>query len=56
MGDWVPTMTGTAFLLRRCMEPLAPFRDDINVLSGIDLDIHGAGGGTNGAPRALPHV
>jgi Protein of unknown function (DUF1552) len=45
MADWVPVTTGAGFALRRCMEPLTPFRDDINVLSGIDLEVHGAGGG-----------
>jgi len=45
MGDWVPLTTGAGYALRRCMEPLAPFQNDINVLSGIDLEVHGAGGG-----------
>ncbi len=45
MGDWVPTTTGTGFAFGRAIVPLAPFREDINVLSGIDLEVHGAGGG-----------
>jgi hypothetical protein len=45
MDDWVPATTGEGFAFQPAMQPLEPFRNDINVLSGIDLDVHGAGGG-----------
>lgn len=33
---WIPTETGADFKLSPCLKPLAPFRDDIHVLSGLD--------------------
>ncbi len=45
MDDWVPAATGEGYSMRPAMQPLAPFQSSINVLSGIDLGVHGAGGG-----------
>src|SRR3977135_3354424 len=33
---WIPTETGTGYDLTPCLAPLAPVRDDIHVISGID--------------------
>ena len=35
MGYWAPKGEGTAFDLPRTLEPLAPFRDDLVVLTGL---------------------
>ena len=33
---WIPAETGAAFQLTPCLAPLASFRNDIHVLSGLD--------------------
>jgi hypothetical protein len=33
---WIPADTGADFLLTPCLSPLAPFRGDIHVITGID--------------------
>src|SRR5262245_41523931 len=33
---WIPTTTGTDFELTPCLAPLAPFRNDIHVIIGLD--------------------
>ena len=33
---WIPSEQGTALSLTPCLSPLAPFRKDIHVLSGVD--------------------
>jgi len=33
---WIPAETGAGYKLTPCLSPLAPFRDDIHVLSGLD--------------------
>ena len=33
---WIPTETGADFVLTPCLAPLAPFRHDIHVVTGID--------------------
>ncbi|MCI0420510.1 MAG: DUF1552 domain-containing protein, partial [Acidobacteria bacterium] len=38
MEDWTPTKTGTDYELPKTLKPLAPFKDEILVLSGLDLD------------------
>jgi hypothetical protein len=45
MPQWTPPTTGRDFVVNKAMLPLAPFRDDINVLTNIDLGIGGTGGG-----------
>jgi hypothetical protein len=44
---WTPTGTQNAFTLPEILEPLAPFQDRLNVLSGIDQEssYHGPGSG-----------
>jgi hypothetical protein len=54
MPDWSPTQFGSAFDLPPILQPLAAFRDQMNVLSGLTLDgarAHGDGGGDHA--RAL---
>jgi len=48
MPDWTPEQEGTDFTLQPTMEPLAPFKSDLTVLSGLALDgarAHQDGGG-----------
>lgn len=45
LDDWIPSTTGSGFAVKPAMAPLEPFRDSLNVLSGIDLKVGGAGGG-----------
>ncbi|MEZ5353877.1 MAG: DUF1552 domain-containing protein [Bryobacteraceae bacterium] len=33
---WIPSETGKDFVLTPCLAPLAPFRNDIHVVTGID--------------------
>ncbi len=33
---WIPTETGSNFTLTPCLAPLAPFRNDIHVITGLD--------------------
>ena len=54
MADWTPSTEGTAFELTPILEPLAPVRDYITVLTGLTADgarPHGDGGGDHA--RAL---
>jgi len=38
MADWVPEQSGSAYALPWILEPIARFKKDINVLSGLTLD------------------
>jgi hypothetical protein len=54
MADWTPATEGTGFELTPILEPLAPVKDDILVLTGLTADgarAHGDGGGDHA--RAL---
>src|SRR5882757_886608 len=33
---WIPTETGPDYSLTPCLTPLAPFRDDVHVITGLD--------------------
>src|SRR5262245_47502207 len=33
---WIPTETGSNYMLTPCLAPLAPFRDDVHVITGLD--------------------
>ncbi len=33
---WIPTETGPDYTITPCLSPLAPFRDDIHVITGLD--------------------
>lgn len=48
MADWTPRIEGAGFDLPSILEPMAPFREDLLVLSGLTCDkgrAHGDGGG-----------
>jgi hypothetical protein len=52
-NQWNPTTTGTNFELPQILKPLAPLRDQINVLSGLaHLQADTFGDGTGDHPRA----
>jgi hypothetical protein len=54
MADWTPKTEGTGFELTSILEPLAPVKDDLLVLTGLTADgarPHGDGGGDHA--RAL---
>jgi hypothetical protein len=38
MQEWTPAATGTSFELPKILEPLAPFKSHLNVLSGLTCD------------------
>ena len=48
-----PRRTGRDFRLTPCLEPLAPFRDDIHVLSGLDNAAAGLPGPGNGHHNSM---
>ena len=53
---WIPTETGSDFVLSPCLRPLAPFRDQIHVLSGLDnaaAALPGPGNGHHNSMSAL---
>ncbi len=33
---WIPTETGSSFVMTPCLAPLAPFREDIHIITGLD--------------------
>ncbi len=33
---WIPTETGSDFVMTPCLAPLAPFRNDIHIVTGLD--------------------
>src|SRR5512145_2427986 len=37
MGNWTPKTEGTGFELTPTLEPLAPFRENVLVLSGLNI-------------------
>jgi hypothetical protein len=38
MREWQPTVDGAGFTLPRTLQPLAPFKDDLLVMSGLTVD------------------
>src|SRR6266513_5522075 len=45
---WIPAETGPDYKMTPCLSPLAPFRGDIHVISGIDNPAASAPGPGNG--------
>lgn len=33
---WIPTETGPGYQLTPCLSPLAPFRSDVHIITGLD--------------------
>ena len=56
MGNWTPTKAGTDFEMTPTLEPMTPFRDQMLVLSGLDIKaadlLTGERGGTHARPCA----
>ncbi len=50
---WIPVETGPEFRLTPCLSPLAPFRKDIHVLSGLDNPAAGLPGPGNGHHNSM---
>jgi hypothetical protein len=50
---WIPAETGSAYELTPCLSPLAPFRDDIHVISGLDNFAAGLPGPGNGHHNSM---
>jgi hypothetical protein len=53
---WIPTETGAAYSMTPCLAPLAPFRNDIHVVTGLDnaaAQIPGPGNGHHRSMSAL---
>ncbi|MEW5978311.1 MAG: DUF1552 domain-containing protein [Acidobacteriota bacterium] len=53
---WIPVETGVDFALTPCLAPLAPFRNDIHVISGLDNSaarLPGPGNGHHNSMSAL---
>ena len=53
---WIPGETGPDFHLSPCLSPLAPFRNDIHVLSGLDNQAANTSGPGNGHHKAVSGV
>jgi len=53
---WIPSETGADYRLSPCLSPLAPFRNDIHVLSGLDNQAATASGPGNGHHKAISGV
>ena len=53
---WIPTESGPDYLLTPCLSPLAPYRQDIHVISGLDnaaATLPGPGNGHHKSMSAL---
>jgi hypothetical protein len=53
---WIPSEIGADFRLSPCLTPLAPFRNDIHILSGLDNQAANATGPGNGHHKAISGV
>jgi len=50
---WIPAETGSDYHLTPCLSPLAPFRNDIHVISGLDNFAAGLPGPGNGHHNSM---
>jgi hypothetical protein len=50
---WIPAETGPNFRMTPCLSPLAPFRQDIHVVSGLDNSAAGLPGPGNGHHNSM---
>jgi hypothetical protein len=53
---WIPSEAGADYRLSPCLAPLAPFRNDIHVLSGLDNQAATMPGPGNGHHKAISGV
>ena len=54
MDQWTPAIKGAAFEMTPTLEPLIPFRDQMLVLSGLDVKAADARGNEGGGVHARP--
>jgi hypothetical protein len=52
MNEWTPEKEGADFAFKRILEPLAPFKDKMLIISGLTLDPARAQQGENGGDHA----
>ena len=50
---WIPSETGRNYRMTPCLSPLAPFRNDIHVLSGLDNSAAASPGPGNGHHKSM---
>jgi hypothetical protein len=50
---WIPSETGSDYRLTPCLAPLAPFRNDIHVITGVDNYAAGMPGPGNGHHNSM---
>ncbi len=50
---WIPRQAGTDFEITPCLQPLARFRDDIHILSGVDNSAARSPGPGNGHHKSM---
>jgi hypothetical protein len=50
---WIPAETGRNYRMTACLSPLAPFRNDIHVLSGLDNSAAASPGPGNGHHKSM---
>jgi hypothetical protein len=50
---WIPAEVGSDYRLTPCLAPLAPFRDDIHVITGLDNSAAGLPGPGNGHHNSM---
>jgi hypothetical protein len=53
LSMWTPTTTGRGYAITPGLMPLAPFQDDINIISGLNNDAAGKGPG-GGHAQGMP--
>jgi hypothetical protein len=53
---WIPSETGRNFDMPPCLSPLAPFRNDIHILTGIDNSAASLPGPGNGHHKSISGV
>ena len=53
---WIPSQTGRDFDMPPCLSPLAPFRNDIHILSGLDNSAASVPGPGNGHHKSISGV
>ncbi|MFN0102030.1 MAG: DUF1552 domain-containing protein [Bryobacteraceae bacterium] len=53
---WIPAETGADFAFTPCLSPLAPFRSDIHIISGLDNPAANSAGPGNGHHKAVSAI
>lgn len=53
---WIPAETGPGYKMTPCLAPIAPFRDDIHVITGLDNQAASVPGPGNGHHKSISGV